>query len=274
MGKNQKHNLKKKIKIEKAGIKKSIKEEKKSIKSKLQYREVFKVDKETSLFEKILYWILTCICIGLCVFISRKGHFYGVCLYILIYGTIVLTFGAASYSFNWNGIKWIYIIISKPLRIVFTYAFKFLGIQTSVQYMTKCFTALVISSFLSLSLLKILPNFIPLFKKVIISVFSNAESAVHMCIVCIIIACILCGMLLMYVLLKSFLVVFVVGDRNSKLKIFEEVWKEMKLLFYLATTVLQFGATANDIIGAEGNYLFEAVVLIMLVDEYREKCKE
>ena len=81
-------------------------------------------------------------------------------------------------------------------------------------------------------------------------------------------------MLLMYGILRAMLVVFMVGERKSKLIIFEKVWKEMKLLFYLITTILQFWATANDIMGTEGNYLFEAVVLIMLLDQYMEKRKE
>lgn len=274
MRKKQKHNIIKKIRIKNCGIKKSIKEEKEAIKSKIQYREIFKVDEEATLFEKILYWFFFIVGTLLCIYYFKNGVPQNVSSYILIYAMTILFLGAMFYTCRWRVVKWIYRIVSKPSRIVFTCVFKFLRIETSIQYILQCFTALVISSFCSLILLRILPDSIPLFKNVITTLFSNAEVASHMCIVCFIVVCFLVGMLLMYGLLRAMLVVFVVGDRKSKLIIFEKVWKEMKLLFYLITTILQFWATVNDIMGTEGNYLFEAVVLIMLFDEYIEKRKE
>lgn len=274
MRKKQKHNIKKKIRIKSCSIKKSIKEEKEAIKSKIQYRELFKVDEEATLFEKILYWFFFIVGTLLCIYFFRNGVPHEVFTYILIYMMAILFLGAMFYTCRWKVVKGIYRFVSKPSRIVFTVVFRILKIETSIQYILQCFAALVISSFCSLFLLCKLPDSIPLFKNVITTIFPNPEVASHMCIICFIVVCILVGMLLMYGILRAMLVVFMVGERKSKLIIFEKVWKEMKLLFYLITTILQFWATANDIMGTEGNYLFEAVVLIMLFDQYMEKRKE
>ena len=56
--------------------------------------------------------------------------------------------------------------------------------------------------------------------------------------------------------------------RKCKLDILRKVWKEMKLLFYLFTIILQFRGMVDGMLDLKGQYLLGATTFIMLIDEY------
>lgn len=268
MKRNKKHNIKKKWNTELCGIKKSIKEEKADIADKLKYRECFKIEEETTPLDKALYWLFFGLGTLLCIYLFLKGISNKVVAFGLIYLMLNLFLGVLFYTCRREFVRKLFAVVSKPLRILFTYFFKLLRINYIVQHSLKCFVALVASIFTGILVLLVLPNCIPLFGDVITAVFPNAEVASHMCILCMIIISMIVGMLVMYILLRAMLVVFVSGDRKSKLDIFEKIWKEMKLLFYLFATVLQFWGMVDGVLDMEVQYLLEAVLFIMVIDEY------
>lgn len=268
MKRNKKHNIKNKWNTELCGIKKSIKEEKAAIVDKLKYRECFKIEEETTQLDKVLYWLFFGLGALLCIYLFSKGISNKVVAFGLIYLMLNLFLGALFYTCRREFARKLYVVISKPLRILFTYFFKLLRINYIVQYSLKCFVALVASVFIGIHVLLVLPNCIPPFGDVITAVFPNAKVASHMCILCMIIISMIVGRLVMYIFLRAMLVVFVSGDRKSKLDIFGKIWKEMKLLFYLFATILQFWGMVEGVLDMEVQYLLEAVLFTMVIDEY------
>lgn len=272
--KKRKQDVKRRLNTELCGIKKSIKEEMEDIKDKLEYRECFKLEEKATLFDKILYWIFFIIGTLLCIYVFSDGKSNNVAEFTLVYITLNLFLAALFYTYRCGFTKKLYIAVSKPLRVLLAYLFKVLGINYSVQHSLKCFGALVVSSFCSILVFSRLPNCIPVFEDIITSKFPNAEVALHMCILCSMITSILVGMLVMYILLRAMLVVCVTGDRKCKLDIFKKIWNEMKLMFYLFATILQFWGMVEGVLSVEGDYLLESVLFIMVVDQYYDKRNE
>lgn len=192
---------------------------------------------------------------------------------LLIYFALALFLGALFYTSRWSIVRILYKAVSIPMRLLFS-IIGWMGIVCVLKHLGKCVFALIVSVIVSVGILLYLPNVIPYMEKWILANSSKPEEAYHMFLFCAFLFTVLCGMLIMYVLLRMMFVVFITGDRKCKVKIFNKIWNEMKLFFYVVSIILQFVASINSGLAEEIKYFVEAVIFIMLLDSYIDKRKD